>query len=267
MPRRTLARVVVAVLGVVLLTSCRLEATVELVIGPDGTGTITVTTVADADVVQQAPGLAADLRFGDAVAAGWTVEGPAATEDGGLRVVLTHPVTSAAEATNLLDSLGPPFTNMVLARDVSTDGDTTTDTLAGDLVLTGGFDAFADADLLSAVGGTPYADELAASGATPAGNMAVVLRAQLPGEPTAESNGTEVDGAREWQAPLDGSTASVQLQTVQAPGGGGISSVPATILLVLLILWLAAATAFIVSVVRARARRAQRRRRARSRLR
>ncbi|HEU4842576.1 MAG TPA: hypothetical protein VFT09_14085 [Ilumatobacteraceae bacterium] len=267
MPRRTLARLLLGVLGVVLLTSCRLDATVELVIGPDGTGTVTVTAVADAEVVQQAPGLAADLRFDDAVAAGWTVEGPTATEDGGLRAVLTHPVTSAAEATNVLNSLGPPFTNMVVAREVTTDGDTTTDTLAGDLVLTGGFDAFADADLLAAVGGTPYADQLAASGATPAGNMAVVLRAELPGEVTEASNGTAVDGARQWEAPLDGSTASVQLQTVLAPSGGGFSSLLATFLLVLLVVWLVAATAFIVSVVRARTRRAQRRRRALSRLR
>ena len=41
---------------------------------------------------QQAPGLAADLRFDDAVAAGWVVEGPTATADGGLTVTLRHPV-------------------------------------------------------------------------------------------------------------------------------------------------------------------------------
>ena len=180
-PARGLARLVVGLLGVVLLTSCRLDATVELVIGPDGTGTLTVTAVADAEVVQQAPGLAEDLRFDDAVAAGWTVDGPAATDDGGLRVVLSHPVTSAAEATNLLNSLGPPFSQMGLVREVSEDGDTTTTTLTGNLVLTGGFDAFADADLLAAVGGSPYADELAASGATPAENMAVTLRRRAAG--------------------------------------------------------------------------------------
>ena len=101
MPRRAV-RLLLGVLVAVLLASCRVDATVELVIGPDGTGTLTVTAVADAEVVQQAPGLADDLRFDDAVAAGWSVDGPAATEDGGLRVVLTHPVTSAAEATNLL---------------------------------------------------------------------------------------------------------------------------------------------------------------------
>ena len=157
---------------------------------------------------------------------------------------------------------------MALGREVSDDGDTTTTTLTGDLVLTGGFDAFADADLLAAVGGSPYADDLAASGATPAENMAVrPARRRSPARSTSASNGTDVDGARQWEAPLDGSTSAVQLQTVQRPGGGGFSSLLATVLLILLVLWLAAATAFIVSVIRARARKAQRRRRALSRLR
>jgi len=258
---------VLGVVGVLLLASCRVDATVEVLIGPDGTGSITVTAVADADVVEQAPGLATDLRFDDAVAAGWALDGPTATDDGGLRVVLTHPVTSAAEATNLLNSLGPPFSEMAVARQVSDDGDTTTTTLTGTLVLTGGFDAFADADLLAAVGGSPYADELAASGATPADNMAVMLRADLPGDVDERSNGTDVDGVRTWEAPLDGSSAAVQLQTVQRPGGGGLWSLLATTLLVLFVLWIAAATAFLVSVVRARARKAQRRRRALARLR
>jgi hypothetical protein len=262
-----LARLVLGVVGIVLLASCRLDATVDVVIGPDGTGRVTVTAVADAEVVQQAPGLATDLRFDDAVAAGWTVDGPTVTDDGGLRVVLTHPVTSAAEATNVLNSLGPPFSQMAMARQLSEDGDTTTTTLTGTLVLTGGFDAFADADLLATVGGSPYADDLAASGATPAQNMAVTLRADLPGEVDERSNGTDVDGVRTWEAPLDGSSAAVQLQTVQRPGGGGLSSLLATTLLVLFVLWIAAATAFVVSVVRARARKAQRRRRALSRLR
>ena len=98
--------------AIVGLAACRLDATVELTIGADGTGELAVTAVADADVVAQAPGLAESLQFADAVAAGWVVEGPTATEDGGLTVTLRHPVTSAEEATNLLASLGPPFTGM-----------------------------------------------------------------------------------------------------------------------------------------------------------
>ena len=117
-----------------MLAACKVDATVDVTIGPDGTGSVAVTAVADAEVVQQAPGLAADLRFDDAEAAGWTVEGPTATPDGGLRVVLTHPVTSAADATNVLNSLGPPFVGMKLDRVVTDGGDGATTTLSGQLV-------------------------------------------------------------------------------------------------------------------------------------
>ena len=155
-PRRVLSLLLGAV-AVVVLAACKVDATVDVTIGPDGTGSVTVTAVADAEVVQQAPGLAGDLRFDDAKAAGWTVDGPTATPEGGLRVVLTHPVTSAADATNVLNSLGPPFVGMKLDRVVTDGGDGATTTLSGQLALTGGFDAFADADLIAAIGGSPYA--------------------------------------------------------------------------------------------------------------
>ncbi len=263
---RAVRHLLLGVIAVVALAACKVDATVDVTIGPDGTGSVAVTAVADAEVVQQAPGLAGDLRFDDAKAAGWTVEGPTATPEGGLRVVLTHPVTSAADATNVLNSLGPPFASMKLDRVVTDDGDGATTTLTGQLVLTGGFDAFADADLIAAVGGSPYAAQITASGATPATALSVTLQATLAGK-VEDTNGRADGAATVWTAPMDGSTADVRLVAVQSPGGGGFWSVASTVLLVLLVVWLAAATVFIVSVGRARARKAQRRRRALSRLR
>ena len=70
--------------------------------------------VVDKDVVDRVPGLAGSLVLDDATAAGWVVEGPAATEDGGLTVTLRHPFTTVQEAANLLNSLGPPFGNVVV---------------------------------------------------------------------------------------------------------------------------------------------------------
>lgn len=244
-----------------VLAACRVDVSVDLTIGPDGTGELTVAAVADADVVQQAPGLADDLRFDDAAAAGWVVDGPTATETGGLSVTLRHPATSAAEATNLLASLGPPFADMRLERTPAEDGEETTVVLSGQLTLPAGFDSFADSDLLAAVGGTPYADELAAAGATPADSMSVALRAELPGE-IEETTGREEDEALAWDAPLDGTALAVSARTVQRPpSGGGWAGPVSTISLVLLVLWVAAAAAFIVSVARARSRRAKARRR------
>jgi hypothetical protein len=257
-PRRALI-VLVAVLGAAVLSSCRLDVDVRMRVAPDGTGELTVEAVADAAVVAQAPGLAEDLRFDDATAAGWTVDGPTPTEDGGLRVTLTHPFASAEEASNLLASLGPPFTNVTLQRVVSPeDPDEVTVTLAGQLQLTGGFEAFADADLLGATGGVPFDDELAASGATPAGSMTVRLRTELPGE-IESTTGTAERGGLVWEAPLDGSSVDLATTAAQRPAAGGSWAGPVSwIALVLLVAWLALVAVAVIAVVRARRRRADR---------
>jgi hypothetical protein len=251
------AALALVLLGV--LAACRVDVTVDLTISDDGTGELAVTAVADGDVVEQAPGLAEDLRFDDAVDAGWRVEGPT-TDDGGLTVTLTHPVTSAEEATNLLASLGPPFAEMRLERTTSADGEDTTVVLSGQLTLPDGFDSFADSELVAAVGGSPFADDLAAAGATPAGSMSAVFRARLPGE-VEETNAREDDGALVWEAPLDGTASAVNARAVQRPSSGGWADVVSMIALVLLVLWIVASAAFIVSVARARSRRARARRR------
>ncbi len=249
-----------------LLAACRVDVTVDVVVGADGNGEVVVTAVADAEVVQQAPGLAGDLQFDDAVTAGWAVEGPTATADGGLTVTLRHPVTSAEEATNLLNSLGPPFTTMRLERNQDPGSDGVAVVLSGQLTLPNGFDSFADSDLLGAVGGTPFGEQIAVSGATPASSMSVTLRADLPGE-VLETSGQEADGRLVWAAPLDGSSSNVAATTEQRPpSGGGWAGPASTILLVLLVAWVVAATAFIVSVARARRRRARRRTRSLDRL-
>src|SRR5262249_16716884 len=93
------------VLSVIVLAACRVDTTVDITMGQDGSGKITVTAVADAGVVSQAPGLADDLRFDDAEKAGWTVTAPTPTSDGGLKVELTHPFANPEEATALLQSI------------------------------------------------------------------------------------------------------------------------------------------------------------------
>jgi hypothetical protein len=251
---RLLARVA-CVLGVVVLAGCRVDVAVDLVIGADGTGEVVVTATADAEVAERAPGLAEDLRLDDATAAGWTVEGPNPTDDGGLSVTLRHPVTSAAEATNLLASLGPPFTDVRVER--TTVGDETTVTLSGRLNLANGFASFADSELLASAGGAPFADEL--DGLTPAETMSVVLRADLPGE-VDETTGERREGALEWDAPLDGLAVELATTTVQRPATGGSWARPLSVLvLVLLLGWLVAAGAFMLSVARVRRRRRARR--------
>jgi hypothetical protein len=249
------SRVLAVVVCALVLVGCRVDVTVDLEVGADGTGELVVTATADAEVVEQAPGLAEDLRFDDATAAGWTVDGPTPTEDGGLAVTLRHPVESVAEATNLLASLGPPFSEVRLER--TTVEDETTVTLSGGLTLASGFDSFADSELLATAGGSPYADEL--GGRTPAESMSVVFRADLPGE-VEETTGERRDGALEWEAPLDGTSVDLATRTVQRPASGGSWARPVSVAaLVLLLAWIAAVVAFAVSVVRVRRRRQARR--------
>jgi hypothetical protein len=253
---RRLLAVVVCAAGAIALCGCRVDVGVQLQIGADGTGELAVTATTDADVVEQAPGLKDDLRFDDAVAAGWTVDGPTPTDAGGLTVTLRHPVTSAEDATNLLASLGPPFTDVRLER--TTVGDETTWTLSGQLALTDGFASFADSDLVAAAGGPPFGQDLA--GISPAESLSVVLDADLPGE-VEETTGKKRDGHLEWSAPLDGSSTDLATRAVQRPASASAWARPVSVLaLVLLVIWIVAAGAFVAYVLQQRRQRADRRR-------
>lgn len=252
-------RVVLLVVCLMALTACRLDVTVDVVMEPDGTGTVTMVAVADAELVGQVPELAEDLRLDDAIAAGWSVDGPTPTDDGGLIITLVHPFHSAEELANVLNSIGPPLTEMAAAR--TTQDEVTTNAISGTLVLQDGYASFSDIELTEAVGGLPFEDRIAASGLTPEQAMSFTLTAKLPGELVTAETGTEVgDGAIRWEAPLDGSQVSVLVHTVQRPASGGEWAGPLSKLaLVLLIVWIVLAAAFIVFVTVARRRKSRRR--------
>jgi hypothetical protein len=243
-----------------VLASCRLDVDVDVVVQPDGTGTVTVTAVADDELVAQVPGLADALVFDDAEAAGWSVDGPTPTDDGGLRVVLTHPVASAQEMANVLNSIGPPLVDVRAGR--TTVEDQTTNAIEGTFVLADGYQSFADADLLAAVGGLPFQEQFAATGIPPADAMSMTLHVSLPGD-LVSTTGTESADAPdtiEWSAPLDGTSQAFSIETVQRPAEGGSWAGPlSTVAFVALIVWVVLSVAFIAFVVGARRKRAQQR--------
>jgi len=256
-------RRLVLLVCVLALTACRLDVTVSVDMEPDGTGVVTVAAVADAELVAQVPDLVDDLRLDDAIANGWILEGPDSTDDGGLAMTLTHEFRSAQELANVLNSIGPPLTRMQAARTPGAD-DQTTNAINGVLVLEDGFATFADADLVQAVGGLPFADEFAATGATPADALSFTYRVSLPGE-LVSAEGTEVgDGVIEWQAPLDGTESGLYVETVQRPAGAGNTWAQplSTIALLTLLVWVVLAGAFIVFVAVARRNKRRRRERA-----
>jgi hypothetical protein len=205
------------------------------------------------------PTIAEELALDDVIAAGWAVDGPTATPDGGLTISITHPFASAADATNLLNSIGPPFNQMAVSR--TTVNSDTKNSITGLLGLSNGFESFADEDLVAAAGSLPFAEEIEASGATPETSLGVKMQATLPGELVVdETNGTVLDdGTLEWVAPMDGSIVELRAQSEQAPANNAWWARPLSIVaLVALIAWVAFMTLFIGYVAWARSRRARR---------
>ena len=244
------------------LAACKVDTTVDVAVQPDGSGTITLTATADAELVQQTPGLADDLRFDDVTAAGWTVDGPAATDDGGLKVVVSHPFATVEEATALLQSLnGPdgPLHDMLIGRTVTDEAITTT--LNGNIRVANGLDAFADPDVLAAIGGSPYANDLAAANLRPSDVMTFTFTADLPGDAVTPSSGSTATPTLTWTVPLDGTTADLATTSVLAQGSTGSSvwGAVANIALIVLVAWLVLAIGFIAFVAKARRDRARRR--------
>jgi hypothetical protein len=240
------------------LAACRVDIAVDVVVEADGSGRISVVTTADADVVGVVPTIADELAVDDIVAAGWQLDGPTATADGGLTLTISHDFVSAEEATNLLNSLGPPFNQMSIQR--TTAGDETTTQLSGLLGLPNGFESFADDELITAVGSLPFAEEIAASGATPESSMSSVIRAELPGDIDPErTNGMLLDDGRlEWAIPLDGDITEWRAVSVQAPGDDRWWARPLSIFaLFALVAWVGFMIVFIAYVAAARYRRAQ----------
>ena len=256
--RRLLALIVAAL----ALTACQIDATVAVVVEPDGSGTIALTIVADADVVTQAPGLAEDLRFDDAIAAGWELTGPAPTEVGGLTVTLTHDFATVEEATALLQSVngsGGPLHDVALTRVV--EGNAVTTSLTGNIRVEGGMDAYADPEVLSAIGGSPYADNIAATGQRPADVVTFTMTADLPGDAGVPASGPAAEGPITWSVPLDGTTADLATTSVftGSTAGDSVWGTVATVAMVALIAWCVVAIAFISFVAKARRARARRR--------
>ncbi len=264
MTRRLLALLI----GALVLSACRLDVVVSVEMEPDGTGTVTVEAVADAELVALVPDLVDDLRLEDAQSNGWVVDGPTLDDAGGLTLVLSHPFASAEELANVLNSIGPPLSGMQAARTFDPGSEQTTNGVRGTLVLPNGFESFSDPDLNTAVGGLPFAAEFAAIGRSPADTMSFTYRVRLPGELISSDGVQTGDDVFEWVAPLDGSQANLDVQTVQRPPGSGNSWAGplATIALVLLVAWVIASAAFIAFVAIARNNKRRRRERALSRL-
>jgi hypothetical protein len=245
----------VALVVVLLCSACRLDVDVRVTMAADGTGTVTVTATADADLVAKHPGALADLRLEDIKAAGWAVDGPAKQADGALRLTLTKPFTDPAGADRALAELngpGGPLRDLHVAR--TAEFAQVTSTVQGQLKLDGGLAAFADADLVAALGGaTPLQDVVT----TPLDQaLGVTFTAALPG--TASSADGQVSADKhevQWRAPLDGSSVTVTARFDQVDAGARSAKRRQHLATAALVVYLVVLAAVVVVVVLALQRR------------
>lgn len=267
-------RFLLLVAALAVLAGCRVDVAVDVQMAQNGSGTITVTALADAAVVAAAPGLADDLRLDDVRAAGWTVDGPSDTADGGLQLVLRHDFSTPEQATALLASLnGPqgPLQAVLLSRDATDSA--ITYTVSGKAGLEAGLASFADPDLLAAVGAEPYADQVREADVNPADAVAITLTMRLPGEVESttgeqgaggmlgEAPDATVAPFLTWSVPTDGSSTDLATTTRESLERGGIWSPLATVALVALVAWIVLSLVLVALVVRKRRQVRRRRRR------
>ena len=249
-----LARLLPLVLSVVLLaTGCRLDIDVAVSMAADGSGTLSVRAVADAELVAAAPAAVQRPLVDDLASAGWTVDGPTPTDDGGMALVLSHRFDDGDDLTALLATIGPPIIDPRVVRELSADdlgritaADTT---LTATLGLPDGFASFSDADLVNALGGEPFATDLA--GLEPDDVMTVEMTVALPD--TSVEGGERIET---FVAPLDGSTTEISMSAQQrTEQPRSFASVAADVLAVVLVAWVIASVGFIAWVLMARRRR------------
>lgn len=251
----TRVRVAVVLALTLVLTACRVDVRLEIDAADDGSGTIAVTVDIDNQAVTLMPGLAEDLRVDDLLASGWTIDGPTPVNNGGVRVVLGYEFESPDEATRALQQInGPngPLLNPVLKRTV-VDRDVST-TLDATLQFVGGAEAFSDPELSSLLGSAPWSSTAAKLGLDPMQSVSFTLVARLPGE-IRKSTGTEAEGGVVWSAPLDGSSQTVVIGTVDTKVDGGVWKAVATVIGIVLAAWLILMGVLILLVMFARRRR------------
>jgi hypothetical protein len=182
------------------------------------------------------------------------------TDDGALTVTLARAFVTPQEAGAILSSLNGadgPFQRVEIERAES--DSVLTFTVSGVGRTNSGVAVFTDPQLLAAVGATPYVDEIAEAGLSPAEAIGIALRVELPGtvEESSIDPESEADGLA-WTIPLDGSSVQMSATSTVSLEGDRAWSVVATVLLVALIAWVVVSAAFIAFVVRARRRRQRR---------
>jgi len=216
-PSRALVRVFWLIGAAALLSSCRIDASVDVVVGNDGVGEVRVNAGFDDEALARA----GDLRLDDVRAAGWSVTGPEKELDrdasGLLWVHATKGFTGSEQFTAIMSEINGPngiFRDFRLVR--STGFAKVTYTVTGTIDPARGLESFSDPEVAQLLGGNalgrPAADVL-----KDAANASLVLAVDLPGD--VKGSADRVDGGRaEWDVKLGGAPTAIAVHSDDVQG-------------------------------------------------
>ncbi|MCH7789723.1 MAG: HAD hydrolase-like protein [Acidobacteria bacterium] len=212
---RNVAQTWRAVLGAVavalLVTSCRVDTTIDVVADEDGSGSVTVTVELDEEALEAVGDPANTIKSADLTQAGWTVEEPV-IGDGATIVAskdFANPVQFTAIMTEISGS-GGPLSEFTMER--KTPFARTTWEMTGRIDLSNGLEAFGDEALADIVGspiGWTTEDLEAELGVPAAEAFGFELRVTLDGSIGGNGSKTE-DGAMSWTPRLGSDPVEVK---------------------------------------------------------
>jgi hypothetical protein len=242
-------------IAAVALSSCRVDATVQLDMNRNGSGNVIVTVIADKDMIAAEPRLLTDFRSQDLIDAGWKISGPETLENGSARIIVVRSFRNPEEATNILSQINGekgPLKNVVISRAGKETNSTWT--LTGQVDIDGGLEAFVDANTLTLLGGAPYAANVTAAGSDLGDVVGVNFEAVLPGE-LIETTGLERAGVITWRVSMDGAPTDLSTVTRSLDIVSNVSRVMAVIVRGLLVIWILAMVVLAFVVYNANAKR------------
>ena len=196
-------RVLLIFFAALLLSACQVDAVVDVVVTEDGSGTVTLTTAFDEEIVEMVPEIASGLRTSDLVSAGWEVDGPRRAETGNSVVVsATKAFASPDDLGGVLDEIagaGTLFSDFQVERTRSFAR--TTYEVTGKIDPRISLTTFGDESITGLVGaplGMSLADLQAAAGRPLEETVSLEFTISLPD--TVQANTSEVSGqTARWQ--------------------------------------------------------------------
>ena len=142
-----------------LMAGCRVDATVDVEVTDDGSGTVSVEAIFDEAAslaLGGTEGIAEQLFVSDLAAAGWAVTRPEVGADGATRIVASKDVPDRDQFQAVLDEIAGPGVFRDVTIETSDAFAEHRQSLSFDIDLSQGWDLFSDEGVAAALDGEPF---------------------------------------------------------------------------------------------------------------